>query len=118
MATIGARSTGGTGGFPRGLAIGGIVAFIVVGGIAIIAVMATRGGGSSSTTNTAVTGVQAPAAAQSVQQVKTSGDFKRPEGAVRIGDMFFTVVSIKTLDIKPPEAHLKYVSVELNAQNV
>ena len=119
-----AERFGGPRGHPSaGLIIGIVAALAAVVVIALVAVFATRSGGSSKT-DTATTGVQAPAV-NTGQQVKTSeglpaqaGEFKRPAGAVRIGDMLFTVVSVKTLDIKPPEAHLKYVAVELTAQNV
>lgn len=121
MATIGVGRTGPSGHSSRGLIIGiaaGLAAIGIAVLIALIAVFAMNRGGSSTADTASAQGGQAPAAANAGQQSAQGGDFKRPEGAVRIGDMLFTVVSVKTLDIKPPEAHLKYVAVELTAQNV
>ena len=102
------------------LAVAALAGAIVV---AVLIPMLTDRGSSSSVSATAT---QAPAVASAGQQAVPTGgqakpgedDFKRPAGAVRIGDMLFTVVSVKTLDIKPPEKHLKYVAVELTVQNV
>ncbi len=102
----------------KGLIIG-IMAVLAAMVVAVIATLAVTQSGSSSKTDSAATSAQAPAAVNSGQQVKTSGgNFTRPEGAVLIGDVMFTVGSVKTLSIEPPEKRFKYVLVEITAQNV
>lgn len=76
------------------IGIAAVIAVLIIAAI-IVTTLATKGG-----------------------QATSGGNFTRPANAVRIGDMLFTVVSVKTLDVKPPKAHLKYVAVELTAQNV
>src|SRR3989344_5018281 len=102
----------------RGLVIGlalGLAAIGIAVLIALIAVLA-RGENSSSVSATAT---QAPAVASAGQQSAQSGEFKRLPGSVPIGYFLIAVTSVKTpTDIKPPEAHLKYVVIEISVQNV
>ncbi|MDO8655095.1 MAG: DUF4352 domain-containing protein, partial [bacterium] len=96
-----------------------LAAFVIV---AFVAMLVTRSGSSSSTsatTSQVSAVVKSSQQVSSIGQAQTSGDsFTRPANAVRIGDVLFTVVSVKTPDAKPREAHLKYVTVQLTAQNV
>ncbi len=100
------------------LGLGGIGIAVL---IALIAVLA-RGGASSGS----ATATQAPAVASAGQQAVPTGgqskpgegDFKRPAGAVRIGDILLSGVSVRTLDVRPTEPHLKYVAIEVTVQNV
>ncbi len=120
-----AREFGGSPSHPsKGLIFGIAVAFAAIVILGLVAVFVTRSGSPFSAVSTTN---QTSAVASSAQQVSSSsqaqtsgGNFTRPANAVRIGSEFLvTVTSVKPLeDIKPLQAHLKYVVIELTVQNV
>ncbi|MBI4123093.1 MAG: DUF4352 domain-containing protein [Parcubacteria group bacterium] len=111
------------------LIIGIGLAIILIAAMALIAVTIALTTSSPATDTAAVANVQEPAVANTDQQVspngvqaqtsEPTGDFTRPADAVRIGEFLITVNSVSTPSgINPPEAHLKYVVIELSVQNV
>ncbi len=119
-----AERIGGQPGHSSRVPIIGIVAVLAAIVIVGLAMFVARSGSSSSTSatispSTSSGQVQTLAVVNSGQQVKTSGgNFTRPEGAVRIGDTLLSGVSVRTLDVRPQESHLKYVAIEVTVQNV
>ena len=95
-----------------GLAVAALAGAIVVA--VLIPILTDRGSSSS----VSATASQAPAVVSAGQQSTQSGEFKRPAGSVQIGDILLSGISVRTLDVRPAESHLKYVAIEATVRNV